>query len=206
MLATILKSNIAVDVSIRIMDAFVAMRHYLIENKDIYQSLNNINNRLNYQDNKLLEYDDKLNYIFSKFDKKEQLILSGQTFDAYFNILKILNNAIKEIIVVDAYADITFLDLIKNIKLNVILITRNSNRLSDLEIEKYNNQYNNLRVVRNNIYHDRYFIIDRKEIYLCGSSINSLGDKISMIVKLEDNIIKNTLLKNIEFIINKQGK
>ena len=202
MLATILKSDIAVEVSIKIMDAFVSMRHYLIENKDIYKSLNNINNRLNYQDNKLLEYDDKLNYIFSKFDKKEQLILPGQTYDAYSSIFHILNNAINEIIIIDPYADIKLLDLTKNIKSSVFLITRNSNRLSDLEIDKYNKQYKNLKVIRNNRYHDRYFIIDRKKIYLCGSSINSLGDKTSMIIKLEDDIIKNTLLKNINDILN----
>ena len=203
MLSTILKSDVAIDVSIKIIDTFVAMRHYLLQNKDIYKSLNDINYRLHNQETKLLEHDDKLNYIFSRFDKKEQLFLTNQTFDSYLNILDILKYANKEIIIVDSYADVTFLDLIRNIKLNIILITKNSNRLSNMEIEKYNKQYNNLQVIRDNSFHDRYFIIDRKEIYLCGSSINSLGDKTSMIIKLDDEVAKNTLLKNIEEIINK---
>ena len=200
MLSTILKSNTAIEVSIKIIDTFVAMRHYLIENKDIYKSLNNINNRLNNQESKLKEHNDKFELLFSKFNRKEQLFLSGQAFDAYVNILEILKETQEEIIVVDAYADITFLELISHIKCNIILITRNSNRLSDIEIEKYNKQYNNLKVIRNNSYHDRYFIIDNKEIYLCGSSINSLGDKTSMIIKLEDDVIKKTLIENIKNI------
>lgn len=68
MLATILKTKIATEISIKIMDTFVAMRHYLIDNKDIYKSLNMINNRLTNQESKLLEHDDKFNYIFSKFE------------------------------------------------------------------------------------------------------------------------------------------
>ena len=196
MLSSMLHSDIAIKMSIKIINTFVAMRHYLINNKDIYKSINNINN-------KLTEHDEKIDYIFSKFDKKEQLLLRGKTYDAYSNILDILQNANNEIIVVDSYADKTFLDLIRNIKSNIILITKNSNRLSNMEIEKYNKQYNNLNVIRNNSFHDRYFIIDRKEIYLCGSSINSLGDKTSMIIKLEDEVVKNTLLKNIEEIVNK---
>ena len=203
MLATVLKTSTAAIVSIRIMRTFVAMRHYLLKNKDIYKSLNDINHRLYNQETKLLEHDDKFEILFSKFDKKEQLLLQGKTYDAYSNILDILENANNELIIIDSYADKSFLDLIRNFKSNVILITRNSNRLSNLEIDKYNKQYNNLKVIRDNSFHDRYFFIDRKKIYLCGSSINSLGDKTSMIIKLEDNVVKNTLLKNIEEIINK---
>lgn len=83
--------------------------------------------------------------MFSKFDKKEQLFLECQAYSSYSNIFQILNCATKKIIVVDEYADINFLDLIRNIKCQVILITRNSNGLSDVEI----NKYNNLTVIRN---------------------------------------------------------
>ena len=203
MLATVLRTEVAEQISIRIMDAFVTMRHHLINNKDIYQSLTNINNKLINHENILLKHDEKFNYLFSKFDKKEQLFISGQTYDAYANILEILNSAKKTIIIIDEYADITFLDLIRNIKCNITLITRDSNRLSNIEIEKYNKEYNNLKVIRNNSFHDRYFILDRKKIYLLGSSINNIGNKTSMIIKLEDEIIITTLLKNVEEIIKK---
>ena len=72
MLATILHTSVAIEVSIKIMDAFVAMRHYLIDNRNVFESINNINNKLIYHDNKLLDYDEKFNYLFSKFDKKKK--------------------------------------------------------------------------------------------------------------------------------------
>ena len=201
MLATILKTKVAENISIEIMKAFVSMRHFLIENKDIYKSLDNLNNRIIRQENQLIEHGNKINYIFSKFDKKEQLILPGQIYDSYSNILDIIYEVKKEIIIIDPYADKYILDLIRNIKCNVILITKDSNRLSEIEINKYNKQYNNLKVVRDNRFHDRYIIIDKKDMYLLGASINNIGDKVSMIIKLEDEFIKNILLNNIYKII-----
>ena len=203
MLATILRTPKTIKTSLAIMDAFVAMRHYLVNNKDIYLSLNNINNKLNHYDSKMLEYDEKFNNIFSKFDTKEQLFLKDQTYTAYRNILEILNCAKDNIIIIDEYADITFLDLIRNIKCNITLITRDSNRLSNIEIEKYNKEYNNLTVFRNNSFHDRFFIIDRNDIYLSGSSINNADNKTFMIIKIEKESVKNTILNDIDKIINK---
>ena len=194
MLSTILKSNIAIEMSIRITDAFVKMRHFIIENKDVYKSLNNINNTL-------IEHNEKIEYLFSKFDKRGEILLKDKTYSAYKTILDILNLATSEIIVIDSYADITFLDLIRNIKCDVVLITRDSERLTDIEIEKYNKEYHNLKVKRNNDFHDRCIIIDNNEIYLLGSSINNLGNKISIIIKAEDFMIKNDLKEIINKII-----
>ena len=191
MLSTVLKSEKAIETSIRIINAFVSMRHIITDNKDIYKSSNNINN-------KLIDHDEKLELIFSRFDKKEQLFLQGNTFDVYYNIYDILNSARKEIIVIDNYADLTFLDLIKNIRCNVILITRDSDRLSNLEIDKYNKQYNNLKVIRDNSFHDRFYIIDKTDFYLSGTSINNIGEKLFMIIKIENNSIKELLLKKIK--------
>ncbi len=191
MLATILKSKKAIETSIRIMDAFVSMRHFILDNKDIYKSINNINN-------KIVDHDEKLNYIFSKFDKNEQLILPGDYYDAYSNVLDILKTARKEIIIVDNYADKLLLDLIRNIECNITLITKDSDRLNDNEINIYNKQYNNLEVIRNNSYHDRYIIIDKKEVYLLGTSINSLGEKISMLIKIQDESVKNTIINTLK--------
>lgn len=197
MLATVLRSEKAVETSIKIMDAFVKMRHFINDN-NIYESLNKINN-------KLVDHDDKLNYLFSRFDKKEQLLLKGEEFDGYLNILEILRDAKDSIIVMDNYADISFLDLIRNIKCEVILITRNSDRLSDIEITKYNKQYHNLKVIRNNESHDRFIVIDNKEIYQIGTSINSVGEKITMIIKISNEEVKEVLLNIAHKIINKKS-
>ena len=189
MLATILKSKVATEVSIRIMDTFVAMRHYLIDNKDIYKSISNINN-------KLVEHDEKLELIFSKFDKNnEYLYLPGQIYDAYSKVLDIFKESKEELIIIDSYADKNLLDIIKELKVKVIIITKENNKLSKLNIEKYNKQYNNLRVIYDDTFHDRYFILDNKTVYHCGASINGIGKKTFSINKIEDDIIKETLLK-----------
>jgi len=190
MLASVLHSDIAINMSIKIINTFVAMRHYIVGNNNIYLKLNNINN-------KLLEHDDKFAYLFSKFDKKEKVFLQGEVYDAYSSFICIFKEANEELIVIDSYADISFLDLIRNMNCNIILITKNSNRLSDIEIDKYNSQYNNLKVIRDNSFHDRYFIIDRKTIYHSGISINNAGNKNFMITKLEDEFVINIILKNI---------
>ena len=192
MLATVLKSNIATKVSIAIMDAFVNMHHYILENKDVYQSLTNINN-------KLIKHDEKINYIFSAFDKKEQLFLPGETYDAYSEIMDILTKTKEEIIIIDSYADQKILDFIRNIDVKIILITSNKAKLNDLELDTFNKQYNKLKVIKNDSFHDRYFIIDKKNFFHIDTSLNNAGNKVFTINKLEDNIIKDNLL---DYILN----
>ena len=194
MLATILKTEVATKVSIRIMDTFVAMRHYLIENKDIYIALNNINNRLD-------DHDKKFEYLFSKFDHKEQIFLNDQEFDAYAIILNIFKEAKSELIIIDGYADDVLLDMIKKLDCNVILITKTKAQINKTDITKYNKQYHNLNVFYTNDFHDRYFIIDRKIFYLCGASINYAGKKIFNINRNDENIVKKVLLECINKII-----
>ena len=197
MLSSVLRTKVAVKASINIMRAFVSMRHYLIDNKDIYKSINNINN-------KLVEHDEKLELIFSRFDKdNEYLYLSGQVYDAYSKVLDIFKESKSELIIVDGYADKSLLDIIKELKVKVIIITKKDNLLSKNLIDKYNEQYSNLKVIYDNTFHDRYFIIDRKDIYHCGASINKLGYRTFSINKIEDEIIKETLLNNIKKIVNK---
>ena len=198
MLATVLHTKVATKVSIGIMDAFVKMRHLITDNKDIYKSISNINNTL-------IEHNDKINYLFSKFDKKEELFLKGEVYDAYSSFVSIFKKANNELIIIDSYADNTLLDIIRKLKCSVILITKNSDRLTEKEIQKYNEEYHNLKVFRNNSFHDRYFVIDNKTIYQSGSSINNAGEKIFSINKLEDNAVKNIIISCIKEIIGNQS-
>lgn len=166
MLATILKSNVATQVSIAIMDAFVNMRHYILENKDM---LNNINN-------KLIEHDEKIDYIFAAFDKKEQLFLPNESYDAYSEIVNIITKVKEEIIIIDSYADKTILDFIRNVNAKIILIISDKAKLNDLELEKC--------------------------FYHIGTSLNRVGGKFFSINKLEDKIVKDNLLKYVLEIIS----
>ena len=186
MLSGILKSDIAINTSIMIINTFVSMRHYLNTNLIEQKYINKL----------VIEHDEKLELIFSKFDKNnEYLYLPGQIYDAYSKVLDIFKESKKELIIIDSYADKNLLDIIKELKVKVIIITKENNKLSKLNIEKYNKQYNNLKVICDDTFHDRYFILDNKIIYHCGASINGIGKKTFSINKIEDDIIKETLLK-----------
>ena len=194
MLSTVLKSNVAVEVSISIMDAFVAMRHYI--GNDEY--------RLSNVETKLIEHDQNIKLLQESFQKLEdkrkinEIYFDGQIFDAYSKILEIFKSANKELIIIDGYADNTILDIVKRLKVNVTIITKSNNLLTKQDISKYNKQYHNLKIIYNNNYHDRYFIIDRNIIYHCGTSINRIGYKTFSITLISDNDICNAIINKIK--------
>ena len=168
MLSTSLKSIIAINTSIAIMDAFVAMRKYISTSLIEQQYINN----LVLEDHKNIKL---LQESFSKLEEKKKVTetyYKGQIYDAYSKILQIFKTAKKELIIIDRYADMTVLDIIKKIKVKVIIIIKRNGSLTDQDIERYTSQYNNLKLVYSDDYHDRYFIIDKKEVYHCGASIN----------------------------------
>ena len=188
MLATILKSPTATKVSIAIMDAFVLMRRYISSN---YLEQKYINNQVmkNTEDIKLLQES------FKEFDKKKDLndmFFEGQFYDAYSLLLDIFNMATKNIIIIDNYIDKKFLDLCSKIKVNIIIYTKEINKET---FEKYNKQYNNVKVKFSNKYHDRFIIIDNKILYHCGASFKDLGKKCFCISKIENDTILESLLK-----------
>lgn len=194
MLATILKSKIAVQISIEIMDAFVAMRKYISTNLLEQKYINN-------QVMKNTENIRLLQQSFSKLEEKRkvnEIYFNGQIFDAYSKIVDIMREAKEELIIVDGYADKIVLDMIKNLKCQVILITKSDALLKPLDVEKYNSQYTNLQIIYSNTFHDRYFILDRKVVYHCGASLNHAGSKTFSINILEDDVLKKSLITNVE--------
>ena len=199
MLATILKSTIATRVSIQIMDAFVAMRRFIGNNEY----------RLSNVETKIIEHDKNIKLLqesFQKFEEKRkinEIYFNGQIFDAYSKILEIFNNAIKKLVIIDAYADNTILDIVKRLNIDVIIITKPNNLLTHQDIIKYNKQYHNLNVVYNNTFHDRYFILDNEVIYHCGASINRIGYKTFSITRISDNKVCNLLLKEVNKILER---
>jgi hypothetical protein len=199
MLATILKSKIATNVSIDIMDAFVAMRHYIGNNE----------HRLFNVETKVIEHDLEIKLLQESFDKLEEkrkineIYFNGQIYDAYSKILEIFKSTKKELIIIDSYADNTILDIIKRLEVKVLLITKSNNLLTKQDIEKYNKQYHNLTVIFNNDFHDRYFIIDKKDIYHCGTSINRIGYKTFSITLINDIDICKLLINKVNKIIKR---
>ncbi len=198
MLATILKTKVATQVSIGIMDAFVSMRHYIGNNE---YRLSNI-------EYKLIEHDKSIRLLQKSFDKFEEkkkineIYFNGQIFDAYSKILEIFKSTTDKLVIVDAYADNTILDIVKRLDINVTIITRSNNLLTKQDIKKYNKQYNNLKVIYDNTFHDRYFIIDDSIVYHCGASINRIGYKTFSITEISDKEVCIMLINKIKIILN----
>jgi hypothetical protein len=157
-----------------------------------------------YYKNLVLKHDEELKQIdmtLKKLENKEQkekIFYDGQIYDAYSKLLDIMNKAQHELIIIDSYADKSVLDMISKLNIKIKLITKSNNLLKEIDIKKYNEQYNNLNVYYSNKFHDRFLIIDKKEIYHLGTSINNAGKKIFAINKLEDKDMINTLINKIE--------
>ena len=199
MLASVLKTTIASKVSVDIMRAFVEMKKYISANLLEQKYINSL----------VLEDHEKIKLIentFDEFNKKRkvnEIYFNGQIYDAYFKIQDIFNSAIKKLVVIDSYADNTILDIIKRLNADVIIITKPNNLLTHQDINKYNKQYHNLKVYYDNTFHDRYFILDDKKIYHCGSSINRIGYKTFSITLIGDKEINSLLINKVNGIISK---
>ena len=193
MLSTILKSKVAVETSIRIMDAFVKMRKYISANLIEQDNMKNM----------LIKHDNEIKLLqesFSKLEEKEKInhiFYEGQIYDAYSLLIDIFNEAKKEIIIIDNYADKSILDMITNLNVKVIIVTKKFNLLKDIDIKKYNKQYHNLKVIYSDKFHDRFIILDKKVLYHSGASYKDLGNKCFAITKMEDKEYLKTIIKNI---------
>lgn len=190
MLATVIRTKVAEEISIRIMDAFVAMRKY-INNNLIEQTYIN---KLVIKDHERINL---LEETFNNFEEKTKynsIFFEGQIYDAYSVLIDILNKSNKEIIIIDNYAGKELLDILKDINRNITIISKNINE--NLE-KKYLSQYQNVSFVNNNSFHDRFIIIDKNILYHCGSSFKDLGKKCFAISRIEDKKILNNLIKEI---------
>ena len=194
MLATILKTNVATKISISIMDAFVSMRKYISNNLIEQKYINNM----------VIEHDSQIKLLQESLDKLEEkrkvneIYFNGQIYDAYSKILEIFKQATKTLTIIDAYADTTILDMIKRLNVEVVIITKDNHLLTQQDITKYNEQYHNLKVYYDHTFHDRYFILDEKEVYHCGASINRIGYKTFSITLIGDNDIGKSLMEKLE--------
>ena len=199
MLATILKSKVATEVSIRIMDTFVKMRHYINYTYDL------LPHKYLLLENKVNENTKRIDELFDKFDPKDILNscvhFEGEYYDAYSTVMDIFSTAKDSLIIIDNYADKSVLDIIRTLEIPVTIITKPKSLLTKLDIEKYNKEYNNLKVVYNNNFHDRYFVLDNKILYHCGASLNKIGSKVFSINFINDSEMSKLLIDKITKLI-----
>ena len=181
MLSGILKSEVAVQVSIKIMDAFVEMRKFINTNKNLFEKVITIENKM---DKKFIEQDKKFDIIFDQLqleeNVKQKIFFNGQIYDAYSLIIDIIKKANKKILIIDNYIDDSVLKMLTKKKNNieVVILTSDKSNIQNLDIQKFNKEYPALKVAKTNKFHDRFIIIDNKEMYHLGASIKDLGKKM----------------------------
>jgi hypothetical protein len=196
MLSAVLKSDIAIEVSIKIINAFVEMRRFITNNTLIYQ-------KFSYFERKLIEHDENIEKIFKVLERgnqkpKKGIYFEGQIFDAYIFISDLIKSAKRSIILIDNFIDETTLLLFsKNQNVDTTIYTKNISKQLQLDLKKYNAQYKPIEIIKFDLSHDRFLIIDHQEIYHIGASLKDLGKKWFAFSKFETNTIDilNKLIK-----------
>ena len=194
MLSALLKSDVAVSVSVNIMKAFIEMRKFLMINGQVFERLTSV-------EHKLLEHDKKIDKVFNSLQLeeniKQRIFFDGQIYDAYSIIVDIIKKANKKILIIDNYVDDSVLKMLtkKSKNVEVVILTSDKSNIQQIDIQKFNKEYPILKLAKTNKFHDRFIVIDNKEMYHLGASIKDLGKKCFGINKIED-------LEIIEKIIN----
>jgi len=176
MLSAVLKSDIAIEISIKIIETFVEMRRYLASNSLMYERVERIEHRLSTHDN-------NFHKIFEAMKSKdikpqEGIFYDGEIFDAYIFVSDLIKKAKKSIVLMDNYIDETVLTLLsKNQNIEIAIYTHNISKQLKLDLEKYNSQHKKITVKKFDLSHDRFLIIDEKEVYHIGASLKDLGKK-----------------------------
>ena len=192
MLATILKSKTATEVSIRIMDTFVKMRHYINYNKNV------LPRRFLLLEDKVDENTKRIDELFDKFNPKvitkNSIFYRNDIYDAYSVLIDIFKLSKQELIIIDNYAGKELFDILRIIHKKIIIISSN---IDDTLKKKYLKQYNNIKFINNESYHDRFIIIDRKRVFHCGASFKDLGKKCFGINEIENKIEREKLVNDV---------
>lgn len=177
MLSAVLRSDVAIKVSIEIINAFVEMRRMVSNHASLFQ-------RLDYIEYKQLQADQKFEELFKalesgKLYSEKGIFYNGQVFDAYTFVADIIRNAKSSIILLDNYVDDTVLTLLgkRNENVTATIYTKSISNQLQLDLQRYNSQYPAIEVEVFSNAHDRFLIIDNAELYHIGASLKDLGKK-----------------------------
>lgn len=203
MLSSVLKSKIAVNVSIAIMDAFVAMRQYLYENGGIVNRLTNVEAKVLEHDRKNMEFSHKLDEVFEAMDrgelKSKGLFYNNQVFDAYVFVCNLIRKAKKRIVLVDRYVDEKVLAMMlkRDAGVSVTIYTYDKSKVFNVDLATYNAQYADcpIEILPSYGMHDRFLFID-DTAYHFGASLKDLGTNTFFFSK--EKFTLNEVLKKSE--------
>jgi len=193
MLATILKSRAASQVTVNIIKTFANMRRFLLSNASVFQRLDNL--ETNQIKNKL-ESDEKFNQLFNAIEEKgtpqkQHIFYNGQIFDAYLFVSDIIKSAKISIKLIDNYVDESTLVLFTKRDENVTMkiYTKTISKQLSLDLKKHNAQYPKIEIQKFDLSHDRFLIIDEKEVYHFGASLKDLGKKWFAVSKMDMDVL-----------------
>ena len=192
MLSSVLRSPTAIEVNIRIMRAFSAMRRFLLANAQMFQRIETVEKRQ-------IATDAKVDSILERLDATETplqgMFYDGQLWDARALVLKLIGSAKRSLILIDNWVTPDTLDLFtkkrKGVKVTIITSEHYDKKhvphrkISDADIATFNAQYPHLAVRYNESFHDRFLIVDDKELYLIGASLKDLGKKCFGFTKMD---------------------
>lgn len=187
MLSAVLRSQTAIDVSIKIIDSFVEMRKFISSNANVFGRFERIEQRLSL-------HDENFNKIFNALENKNKkptqgIFYNGQIYDAYAFVNDLLKSAKSEVVLVDNYIDDTTFTLCSKYQnINFTIYTQSINKQLKFDFQKYNKQYKNVELKETKNFHDRFLIIDKNEIYHIGASIKDLGNKVFAFSRLNIDI------------------
>jgi hypothetical protein len=193
MLSSVLRSPTAIEVNIRIMRAFTAMRHFLVSNAAVFQRIENLEQHQ-------IATDQRIDHVFQLLEAGQQpqqgIFFDGQVFDAYSFACDLVRSAKKRIVLLDNYVDDTVLTLLDKRKKDVEaeIYTKTISKQLSLDIAKHNAQYRPITVTPFDRTHDRFLCIDNT-VYHIGASLKDLGKKWFAFSKME--IFTNELLVNM---------
>jgi len=192
MLSAVLRSDIAIEVSIKIIDTFVEMKRVISSNELLFQRFERI-------EQKLSVHDDNFNQVFKALEnrqetQKQMIFYNGELFDAYQFIADIIRSAKQSIVLVDNYIDDNTLTLFtKNQNVDVLIYTHTISKQLKLDLEKYNAQYRPLKIKNFKNSHDRFLIIDNTVVYNIGASLKDLGKKMFAINKMDSFTLEDII-------------
>lgn len=201
MLSAVLRSDIAVETSIRIMDAFVETRRFLANNAALFERIGQVELRqIEYQKKTDRKLDQVFACIESAPETTQKVFFNGQLFDAFSLFIELVQKAQHAIVLIDSYVDVSTLNILakKEAGVTVSVYTLPNTRLTQTDIDTFNSQYPTLTVRHTSAFHDRFLVLDGLIGYHIGASLKDAGKKCFAITRIEDFQIIENILKRLK--------
>ena len=202
MLSGVLRSEAAVQTSISIMRAFVAMRHFLAENAALLERLRGIeSSQAAFQQSTDERFDQVFRLLEGEIEKPQRIFFAGQMFDAFSLLTDLVSRAEREIVLVDGYVDVRTLNILAKKREGVaVAVYTSGTRLTQDDVDVFNAQYPSLTVLRTRAFHDRFLILDGETAYHIGASLKDAGKKCFGIDLIQDEGLTKMLIEKLRVL------